>query len=376
MTSPSYAEIIVPLTKDEQLSTLLTLAVIADFPTTSWHPGSVPLALLDIEAQSFAEQSKTIAAIAKGGVLEDADEDWLPLLVLNEYNLTRRAAIFTKGTAVLSCVATAGPYTIDANQLWASDASDHRFNNLTGGVLASGGTLSLLWQAEFAGSAHNLAQNTLNRLKTALPGVTINNPSVGWKTQVGTDIETPAALRQRAKDRWPDIGSGATAAVYRLWAISAQDTDPAAAGVTRTKVLEASNLGTTAGGHVTVYLAGDSGAVDGPVAAAVAAYIETKRPLCVIVHVAPATDHVVEVTGTLYVSPGYGATALGLAQTNLAALQAATDIGGTVYRDGVIEVLMAVPGATHAPLSLPAADVVLDDDEVVSFDIDLTIIEA
>lgn len=369
MSTPTYAEIIVPVTKDEQLATLLALAEIAEFPTTSWHAGSLPISLLDIEATAFAEESKVIAAIAKGGVLEDADEDWLELLVLNEYNLQRKQAIATRGTAILSCVPTAGPYTIDVNQLWASDAGNHRFNNITAGTLPSGGTLTLTWQAESPGIAYNLAPNTLNIMKTSLAGVTVNNPSTSWITQMGTNLEAPEALRQRAKDRWPDIGSGATAAAYRLWAVSADPT------VTRVKVLEANNFGASAGGHVTVYIAGDSGALDATVVLAVTNYIETKRPLCVQVHVASALNHPVPVVGTLYVSPGYGANALPYAEANLVVLQTEIGIGATVYHDAIVEVLMIVPGALHCPLSSPAGDTPLAFNEVVQFLPTITIVE-
>jgi len=366
---PTYADLIKTLTPEEQRATLLALAALAEMPTTSWHPGDVPLSLLDIEAQSFSEQSAVVAAIAKGGILEDSTGAWLEILVRNNFKLTPRPAVFAQGRAVLSCAANAGPYDIDVNQLWASDAPGHRFNNIEGGTLPSGGTLPLLWQAEFAGSAYGLVPGTLTYLLTTLAGVTITNPS-GWITRPGASAEKEPALKQRCRDRWPDLGSGATAAAYRLWALST----PGALEVRRALVVEANNLGTPQGGHVTVYLAGDSGAVEEPARAAVAAYIQTKRPLCVTVHVASGVNRIISVAGTLHVAPGYGAAAAAQAALNLAALEPDIAIGGTVFLDAIIEVLMAVPGATHCPLTSPMGDIVMTVPELAKFELDLTIV--
>jgi len=364
-----YAEIIVPITKDEQLSTLLSLAALAEMPTTSWQPGSVPLALLQIDAQSSSELSVVIADIAKGGNLEDASGVWLDLLVMSQFNLPRRGAVFAKGIPVLTCASNAGPYSIDPNQLWASDASGHRFNNITGGILATSGTLSVEWIAEFAGQAYNLSPGALTILKTPLPGVTITNPS-NWQTRVGANKELDSAYRQKAKDRWPDIGSGATAAAYRLWALSAGVED-----VRRALPLEANNLGTPQGGHVTVYLAGAAGAISGPNVATVNTYLQAKRPLCVQVHVASGVNRNIAVTGTLYVQMGFGSSALALAQDALVRLEPLIAIGGTVYRDQLIEVLMEVPGATHVPLSAPASDVVMTIPEIAKFVPTIAVVE-
>jgi uncharacterized phage protein gp47/JayE len=370
MPSPTYAELIVPVTKDEQLATLLALAVLAEFPTTAWQPGSVAPSLLDIEAEAFAEFSAVIADIAKGGILEDATGKWLEILLRNNFNLTTRPEAFTQGAAVLTCAANAGPYTIDVNELWATDAGGHRFNNITGGTLALGGTLSLSWQAEFGGNAYNLAPGTLNLLATPLPGVTVNNPATLWITRYGTDAETTVQQRQRAKDRWPEIGSGATEAAYRLWALSA-----GVEAVRRVKVLAANNLGTPDGGHVTVYLASNTAGIGSGDVLTVDAYVQARRPLCVTVHVASAVVVPLAVEGTLYVASGYGAAALGLAQTNLLRLQSETGIGATVYKDGIIEVLMEVPGASRAPLTTPAGNTALGFADVVSFVPTLTIVE-
>ena len=365
----TYSDLVVPVTKDQQMATLLAMSVLAELPTTSWQPDSVPRALLDVQAQAFAVFSSLIAAIAKGGILEDAEGDWLSILVRNNYAFTKKTAVFTRGTVVLTCASNAGPYTIAVNQLWATDGSNHRFNNVTGGVLAQGGTLSLTWQAEVGGGAYNVINNAITVLQTSLPGVTVNNPSSNWITQAGTDVETDVALRQRAKDRWPDLGSGATAAAYRLWALS-QSSE-----VKRVLVLEDRNLGVTQGGHVTVYLAGDAGAVSSGAVATVNTYIQARRPLCVTVHVATGTNNPIPVTGTLYVHAGYGSTALATAQTNLAALEKEIDIAGTVYEDAITEVLMAVPGARNFAQTAPVGDTVQVIPLLAKFNATLTIVE-
>ena len=369
MADITYADLTTPFTEDEQLASLLALATLAGFPVTSWQPGSVPLTQLQVQAKSDAAFSELIALVAQGGILEDATGAWLEILARNVYRLVRKPAVIAQGTIRLTCAASAGPYTVGVNQLWVSDIAGHRFNNVTGGTLPSGGTVDLLWQAESPGGAWNVGAGTLTYLQTALPGVTANNPLVSWNTLGGADVETDSQLVQRCEDRWPDIGSGATAAAYRLWAQSVS------ANVRRVLVLEANNLGAMAGGHVTVYVAGSAGALTSDEVIPINAYIQARRPLCVTVHVASGVNNPIAVTGTLYVKAGYGATALAAAQNNLSSFENQIDIAGTVYRDGLIEVLMAVPGALRVPLTAPTGDVVQSGAQLAKFVPTIAIVE-
>lgn len=360
----SLAELVKPVSKDEQLTTLLELATLAGFPATSWQSGSVPRTLLEVLAEQLATMSELIAAIAKGGLLDWAETDWLSLLTDSLFDVRRLAAVKTQGTGVLSCSALAGPYTISVGQLVATNAAGKQFRNITGGTLASGGTLELTFEAEVAGSVYNLGVNTLTILLTPLAGVTIDNPvivSLGtWITQSGTDEETDAQLRLRCRAKWATLGTGSTVDAYVFWALTASPE------VKRVLVREHDNAGVSTDGHVTLYLAGDAGPVDAGVVTTVSDYIAARRPLTATIHVLSAIAHPVAITATQLIEAAAQADAEASTPDYLEELFRGFEIGGTVYRSAIIEQLMRADGMINTVLAAPAADVALAFNEVAT----------
>ena len=336
-----------------------------NFPVTAWQPFSVPLTLVELQAEAMEDFGETQLAIAAGGLLDYSTGDWLTLLASNVYGLTRKPAVRTRGFATLTDAANAGPFNIAVGQLWAVSSSGKRFTNVTGGVLALGGTLQIQWDAEQAGSAYNVANNSITALATPLPGVTINNPDPGsgtWVTQQGTDEENDAALAQRCRERWSTLGITANADGYASWAKAAS------LNVTRVKV----RLSPSAEGTVEVFLAGPSGGSDGATVTAVDAYIQQRVPLTSSAVVQAATNTDVTVQGTVYVEAAQLAAAQIAVDANLEALFGAIDIGGTVHVAEIIEQVMIVTGVKNYVPVLPAADVVLASDHVATLTLALT----
>ena len=97
----SYDELTTPPTEDEQLTTLLELATLAGFPATSWQPGSVPRTLLQIEATTLVELATLIASIGKGGLLDEAEGDWLDLLAESLFDEEKDAVAILKWKEIL-----------------------------------------------------------------------------------------------------------------------------------------------------------------------------------------------------------------------------------------------------------------------------------
>lgn len=126
---------------------------------------------------------------------------------------------------------------------------------------------------------------------------------------------------------------------------------------------------TPSGGHVTAYLAGPSGPVDGSVATAVSTAFESnaKRPLCVTLHISPAVNHAVTLTGTVTVEAARLASAQAALTSALTAYTASLDLGSTVILSKLVQLIMEVQGVLDVSLATPSANVVLGTGEMATF---------
>lgn len=340
--------------------------------STSWQPGSVPLTIVEKDAEANEDFSRTIKSFAKGGYLSTAENDWLDLWLEEMYGTERVAGETAVGTIVLTDVAAAGPFTIVPGQLWVGTALGVRFTNTNGGTLALSGTLQLTVRAEKPGAEYNVGNDAVVVLFTSLPGVTVNNPGPGsgvtWLTTQGRNRETDFDGKARAKLRWPSLAVGSeTEDVYALWARTAS------ANVTRTLV----KPDDVVAGKVNVIIAGPSGGVDGATVTAVDDYIQPRVPLVSLAEVSSAVNQTITIAGTLYVKSGYAAAAAAAVATNLGALFGGgknsiseelpgIEIEGVVYLSQIIEQLMLAEGARNASITINAgtADITLDPLEV------------
>jgi len=370
----TLASLIVPLTKDDVVATTLKLLKLAGFPVTSWQPSSVPRALIEVFAQSLADLSTTVSNIARSGFLSLAEGEWLTLLADELFDVQRKPAVFTEGVATLTD-GGGGPFTILPGQIWAVSKGGRRFSNTTGGIVPLGGTLTLSWKAESSGASYNVASGDLSTLVTPLPGVTINNPPLPtgtWITAQGVDEESDPAVRVRCQEKWSSLGAGGNAPAY---AFHAKNASPQ---VTRVRVYEA----TPKGGEVTVVVAGPAGAlVDPTIVMNVAAYLEDgRRPQCVTVHVASATNRVIPLIGEVRVRATMLDPAKAFVSGQVTDLQQSLDIGEKVPVSELIERVMDAPGVVNVGLVSTAGirlvpevdDFVLGPTEVAAFTNGLT----
>lgn len=348
MATPTLEDLLAPQTSDEVLGVLLQRLAGQGFPVTTWQPGDMARTLLQLYAEGFADAGALLVAIASGGFVALSAGDWLTLCAKQVYGLDRTPALFTEGACVLAATATSSGYTIVPGQLVAVSASGLRFFNTTGGNLAAGGTLSLTFQAETAGSAYNVSVGSITALATPLPGVTVSNPTIGttgtWITSLGTDEETDASLEARCEARWPSLALVPTVDVFDLWAKAAS------AQVTRTKPLTDGAVA----GQVDLYLAGSSGGVDAATVTAVQAYVDARILLTSTCVVASAVTEAIEVQATLYVRAGYEATAQAAAQVAVEAYISGSDINGTIYESDVVADLQNPTGVRNVTVEVLA----------------------
>jgi hypothetical protein len=350
------------------------------FPTASWQAGSTPLTLIELDAEAMETYSLTQQRVAQGGFLLTSKGDWLDLWLESMYDLPRRQAVTTVGNVVLTDAANSGPHTISVGQLWVATAGGLRYINVTGGTLPLGGTLTLSFRAEQPGSVYNVSANSITVLLTSLPGVTVSNPNpIGgsWITTSGSDKETDAQAIVRAQDRWPELGIGTPKDAYDLWAKTA------APSVTRTYV----RASPTVPGQIDVFLASQSGTVDGSVVTAVQNYVNPRAALTSVPVVASAAAGAYTVQGTVYVTAGMQVQAAADISQNLIALNGggtntiAEELpgvpisGGTLYLTQIIEQIQLGRGVRNVVLTLPAADVVFAAGTVGVLTISLTYVE-
>ncbi len=348
-------------TTDETLATLVALAAVAGFPAYAWQAGTVPRTFFELESIAYADLTQVIGAIASGGFVDYAEGPWLTLRAAQGYNVQRKAAVYTRGTIRLTDGGGLGPIDLTSEGQVIIESGGLRFRNIGLGTLPLSGTLDVTFEAEAAGSAANLLEGSDFTLVTSLPGVTAAQvtPSGGtWISQQGADEESDPALRARCKARWGELGYGATEAAYRFWASTAS------AEVTRVAVASPDG-----DGSVRVYVAGSGGPVSGGALSDVQAYLDVRRPQCVVPTAYNATRVTVALTGEVKVKAAQKAAAQAASATALGALFAAILIGGVVYRapleatilgasPGVINVVLSnLPEQALAPNEVPVVDV-------------------
>jgi uncharacterized phage protein gp47/JayE len=354
----SLAELTKPDTSDDVLRFLLQVLTLGGFPATAWASGSVAPTILGGEADYLADLGQTIAEIAKGGFIDDAEGDWVDLFCESMYQETRNPALFTQGWVTLTDTANQGPLTIQQGAIWVTEATRTlRFWNVKGGVLPLGGTLTLGVQAESPGAVYNLANGTLSILITTLPGVTVSNPpargSPTWIMQVGADAESTAAYKGRCKAKWGTLGSGSNESAFLYNATTPSVTGTAE--VTRAKV-----AGNPASGLVTVVIAGAAGPVSADALARVDAVLQAKRPLTVPVETLNATPSQTAIAGTVFVNAQQDTTAtLAAVKIALDALGRSLPLSGTLYVSQIVATIKDVAGVYNVTVDAPAADVVL-----------------
>ncbi len=356
----TLAQLRAAITEEAALESLLARLSELGFSATSWQPGSFQLSLVRAVANAWSRVGQSVAALSNWAFLDSAEGDALTALAHSHYDCARFPARPTRGFASLTCSATAGPYTIIVGQLVISDAHDRRFRNTTGGTLSTAGVLQLEWEAEEPGDAGNVGSNTLQKLVTSLPGVTVNNPGLPttWVTEAGVNEETDPKLKERCRTRWPTLTYASPADAYRHFARAASP------GIARVLVDADNPRGP---GTVDVYIAGDGGPSGVDDVNAAQAYIDQRRPVGASALVVAATLQSVTVTATVY-HDATNASVISQVEAALRAAIRAAPIGGYDLSPGPAHVLpfshlvsaaRGVPGVVDVVFVSPTGSLVV-----------------
>lgn len=338
------------------LNILSTKPEYAGHPLTNYNVGDPQRTLLEIPAEGLAELERLVSAIAAGGYLQTAAGEWLDEYVSSQYGLTRQDAVIAQGYLTFSALPGSGTFQLGAGTAWASTPDGSvRFVTLADATVPEGGSIQVLAQAQEPGSISNVALNSLTVLNTPQPGLSVTN-GADWLVLSGSDVESDAALRQRARLRWAERGGGATRGAYEFWALSSTPT------IDQVRVLDEHPRGQ---GTVDVVVWGSGGLGNASVLLA-DAYIQARRPVTADVHVYRATENTAIVPLTLY-APGADRTRIeGQVLANLAAVQKLTPIGGILYTSALIEAAMEPAGMIDAKLPETYHDIELGPTEALT----------
>lgn len=332
------------------------------WPLSAWESASAGLSLIELDTVVLEDLYLLVHDVAAGGLLDYAIGPWLDLLAENLYDLTRTPGTVTEGKVSLADPSSVGPFNLVSGQLVVESLTGLRYILSANVVvpLASGGTVATV-RAEQKGDVYNVGNNTITRLVTSVPGLTVNNPVFAngtWITSAGADDESDESLVLRCRAKWASLAVGLPAAMYDTWA---KASDPA---INRSYA----RVSPTVAGQVDLYIAGPSGAVGAPVIAACQLYVDERVALTNTCVVASVSNFPQTVTAVVSVFQAYLANATAeVLQAVEALLEEKKGIGATLYLSELYDAIQTVQGVRDVTITVPAGNVELDADEVFVF---------
>jgi hypothetical protein len=292
-------------TADSVLETILEHLTSVGFNAKSWAPTSLQRKFLMVFAIVYANLASFVASLAAIVYNDTAEGDALTAYSKSNYENQRKPAVATIGQ-MIATNAGAVPHTVAASDLVVSftepDGTTLRtFRNTSGGtVAAGGGTLTMDWVAETAGSAWNIPNDSPLTLLTNLAGVEMTNPLIAgtdtWITTLGADQENDAALKLRNSTKWASLSLILIHDGVVNVALNA------AAGVRRVGVDDQNPDGA---GSVDVYVAGASATAGATDVAAVLAALKKRFLRPAKLRVFAASPVFLDLTGIVYYDAKY-----------------------------------------------------------------------
>jgi uncharacterized phage protein gp47/JayE len=259
----TFDELMVPITRDQFVESMLEVLAALGLPTTAWQELSEIREFIYATANSDAILSDSITPAARAGLLDYAEGQWLALTASQEYGVERIESTIATGDIRLT-ESDGDPHTFSPGDVRVLNVDTGKtYTNTEGGTLPANGTLVIAFSADEPGSASDLVDGQVLSLVTSIPGVT---PS--WYADLlGQDEETDQALRDRCRDSMAAASPNGPRDAYDFFAKSTLRDDGTAIGVTRSKTAEANAT-------VTVYVADADGVIPAPDVAFIQANID------------------------------------------------------------------------------------------------------
>lgn len=370
-------DLIKPISRDQALADIITLAEGMNLNATSWRIGEPSRFWIMALAETSSRASTQTALIATQSFNNTAFGNGLSKFSKSRFDSPRVGAVKTQGTILLTDAGNVGPITFTAGERVFVFADDPKitYRNITGGTLTLGSTLELTLEAETGGADRNVANDTITEMNPTIAGVTVNNPAdpTTWITTEGTDEETDPALQKRNPTKWSTLSGAPPAGAYEFWALTATtnpDGSGDAVGMTRVFVDDQNPGGP---GTIFVYIADSLGTATMAQIDDVQAYIDARKGRTALVTVFGAVQKSVTVLGTFHVKAGLEALRKATIEADVIAYLNGIPIGGEniggalgqVLVSAITEVAMAPPDVIRTAVTLPLVDVDVQANEVV-----------
>lgn len=179
----SLFDLLTPRTKDDEVQSLLSTLQDKNFPVSDWEVGGAGRTMTEAIGYSLADHASLIATVAAGGFLELAaalsEPTWLDLIAENFYSLARARATFTKQAVKIKCDAGFGPLVINPGFTVRTNGSPGNRYIYQGApvTIVDGGSVTIEFTAEEAGSRYADPADTIVNMVTPLPGLSVDNPA-------------------------------------------------------------------------------------------------------------------------------------------------------------------------------------------------------
>ena len=299
--SLSYSDIVAVSVSDARAELLGYLDDIG-FEATSWQEGSVPLAMVEIGALVYSKGTEVGAAIKTFFFNSTATGDSLTLFSDSHYDNQRVSAVAAQYSIKLTSSAAAPPHTFDIGDVVVSDGQ-YNYTNVADGTtvypytLATGGNVTLLFEAEIPGEDSSVAAASIDQLISSYAGVSLSDQA---RVTIGTNEESDSVLRRRNTTKWPTLNltEPISEAIENV-ALNSDDT------ITRATVDDSNPRGP---GTFDTYVATNTGGASVPAVSAAQAAIEVKVfGGSSTAQVYSATAVSMNIVGTVYYTPGINA---------------------------------------------------------------------
>jgi hypothetical protein len=184
MADPTTSDLLEPADADAIKQTLIDYQkAIPGNPIRDWNVGGVERTILELEA--FHDNDligAAVPAMIASGFPEFAVKDFLSLGAPQLFGINRNPPVAAVQTLTLRAGSIG--YTITAGKLWFQGLTGNRWVNITGGSLASSGSLVIQIQAEGPGARYNDPAGTIRTMLTPLIGVTASNEAPDFSVVV------------------------------------------------------------------------------------------------------------------------------------------------------------------------------------------------
>jgi hypothetical protein len=360
----TYAQALVASSSDAILAALFSDMAGLGVEIAGFDPFSVQMGLPQLQARAEAALQALRVQIVQGGnpsTAALAGDDWLDATLQGWFREVRLGATKSRWNCTIQAAAGVGPTVLQPGDLVAQAETGVTFVSISGAAIPKGGSGTILFDAQTAGTTGNPATGQLDHLIVSPAGLSITNPT-GSIVLAGTDKEANVAYLTRCLGKWGTLGAGGNTVAYNFLIPQAAPT------ATRFFVRDDNPFGP---GTIGVALANAAGPASDVEVGAVASSLQPRKPLgSGALTVFPANARVITIGGSL-IHDGTNPNVLTQARAALATMSATYPIGGInffekFYIDQVIAAIMAVPGMQTINGLTPSSDIALMPYDVVS----------